>query len=61
MTLIELLILLLIVGIAVVAVRYVLALTGFQVPDVLIIMAALLVLLLVITGQCDVRLGIGGR
>ena len=61
MTLVDILIILLILGIAFVAVRYVLGLMGIAVPDPLVIMVFLLILLLVLTGQCDIRLGIGGR
>jgi hypothetical protein len=61
MTLIDILILLAVVGLFIVGTRWVLSLAGIAVPDALIILAAVLIVLLVITGQCDVRLGIEGR
>ncbi len=61
MTLVDLLILLVVVALFVVATRWVLSLMGIGVPDAIIILAAILIVLLVVTGQCDLQLGVGGR
>lgn len=61
-TIVDILIILIVVAIAVIAIRWVLAQMGVVVPDALIILAAVLVLLLIFSGQCGpLRIGLGGR
>ncbi len=61
MTVIDILIILVVVALGFVAVKWVLGLMGFPVPDAILILGALLILLLVFSGALHVRLGLGGR
>ena len=49
-----------VVAIGFVAIKWILALMGFTVPDAILILGALLVLLLVFSGRLSIGLGLGG-
>lgn len=61
MTVVDALIILAIVAIAYVAIKWILGLMGFPVPEAILVLGALIILLLVFTHRMSIGLGIGGR
>lgn len=62
MTLVAIVLLIAVVALFAVVIRWILALAHVAVPDAVYVLASIIVILLVLTGQCSIPpIGIGGK